>query len=99
MWFHFILLINLDQEGYFSFQNLSDRENIAFALLKVTPHVKHWWETLYKKKEIGVPHYLHLHPLGFPLWMLSRNNTTLLEVVTTCIQNGPHYDRKETKQC
>jgi hypothetical protein len=31
--------------------------------------------------------------------MLLRNNTTLLEVMTTCIQNGPHCGRKETKQC
>jgi hypothetical protein len=31
--------------------------------------------------------------------MLLRNNTTLLEVMMTCIQNGPHCGRKETKQC
>ena len=39
-------------EGYFSFHNLSDRENIIISLLKVIPHVKDWWETLYEKKEI-----------------------------------------------
>jgi hypothetical protein len=44
------------------------------------------------------PHYFQLHPLGIPSWMLLRNNTTMLEVMTTCIQNGPHYDMKETKQ-
>jgi hypothetical protein len=31
--------------------------------------------------------------------MLLRYNTTLLEVMTTCTQNGPHCGRKETKQC
>jgi hypothetical protein len=31
--------------------------------------------------------------------MLLRNNTTLLEVMMTCTQNGPHCGRKETKQC
>jgi hypothetical protein len=42
---------------------------------------------------------LKFHPLGVPLGMLLRNNTTLLEVMTTCIQYRPHYGRKETKQC
>ena len=32
-------------EGYFSIHNFFDREKIKFALLKVLPHVKHWWET------------------------------------------------------
>jgi hypothetical protein len=31
--------------------------------------------------------------------MLLRNNTTMLEVMTTCIQNGPHCCRKGIKQC
>jgi hypothetical protein len=31
--------------------------------------------------------------------MLLRNNTTLLKVMMTCILNGPHCDKKETKQC
>jgi hypothetical protein len=38
-------------EGYFSVHNFSDRENITFALLKVIPHVKYWWETFCEKKE------------------------------------------------
>jgi hypothetical protein len=29
-------------EGYFSFHNFSNRENITFALLKSVPHVKYW---------------------------------------------------------
>jgi hypothetical protein len=32
-------------EGYFSVHNFSDREKITFALLKVVPHVKDWWDT------------------------------------------------------
>jgi hypothetical protein len=42
-------------EGYFSVHNFSNRENITFALLKVVPHVKDWWETFYEKKEIEEP--------------------------------------------
>lgn len=32
-------------EGYFSIHDFFNRENIIFSLLKVTPHVKDWWET------------------------------------------------------
>jgi hypothetical protein len=38
-------------EGYFSIHNFSNREKITFALLKVIPHVKDWWETFYEQKE------------------------------------------------
>jgi hypothetical protein len=38
-------------EGYFSFHNFSNKENITFALLKVVPHVKYWWENFCEKKE------------------------------------------------
>jgi hypothetical protein len=31
--------------------------------------------------------------------MLLRNNTTLSEVMMTCIPNVPHCNKKETKQC
>jgi hypothetical protein len=44
-------------------------------------------------------HYLQSRPLGNPLGMLLRNNTTLLEVMMTCIPNGLHCGKKETKQC
>ena len=33
------------QKGYFFVHNFSNREKITFALLKVVPHVKDWWET------------------------------------------------------
>ena len=42
-------------EGYFSVHNFSNRENISFALLKVVPHVKYWWENFCEKKEIEEP--------------------------------------------
>jgi hypothetical protein len=32
-------------EWYFSVHNFFDGENITFALLKVVPHVKYWWDT------------------------------------------------------
>jgi hypothetical protein len=39
-------------EGYFFVHNFSNREKITFALLKVVPHVKDWWETFCEQKEI-----------------------------------------------
>jgi hypothetical protein len=39
-------------EGYFSVHNFSDREKITFALLKVAPHVKDWWDTYSKKRVV-----------------------------------------------
>jgi hypothetical protein len=42
-------------EGYFFVHNFSNREKITFALLKVIPHVKYWWETFCEKKEIEEP--------------------------------------------
>jgi hypothetical protein len=32
-------------EGYFFVHNFSSREKTTFALLKVVPHVKYWFET------------------------------------------------------
>jgi hypothetical protein len=42
-------------EGYFSVHNFSTREKITFALLKVVPHVKDWWETFCEQKETEEP--------------------------------------------
>jgi hypothetical protein len=86
-------------EGYFSVHNFSNREKITFALLKAIPHVKDWWETFCEKKETEEPSLFTVTPPGNPSGMLLRNNTTLLEVMTTCIPNGPHCGKKETKQC
>jgi hypothetical protein len=51
------------------------------------------------KRKQRNPRYLQSRPPGNPSGMLLRNNTTLLEVMTTCIPNGPHCGKKETKQC
>jgi hypothetical protein len=39
-------------EGYFSVHNFSNKENITFALLKVVPHVKDWWDTYSEQRAI-----------------------------------------------
>jgi hypothetical protein len=48
-------------EGYFSVHNFSNREKITFALLKVVPHVKDWWETFCEKKEREEPSLFTCH--------------------------------------
>jgi hypothetical protein len=70
-------------EGYFYVHNCFDREKITFALLKDLPHAKHWWETYWEKistKEYGI---YGVEPTWDFLWMLSRNNITLLVTITT----------------
>ena len=84
-------------EGYFFVHNFSNREKITFALLKVVPHVKDWWENFCEPKEINEPSLFLARPPGNPSGMLLTNNTTLSKVMTTYIQNGPHCNRKETK--
>ena len=42
-------------EGYFLVQDFSDQENIIFAILKSTPHVKDWWETYREQEGEGEP--------------------------------------------
>jgi hypothetical protein len=39
-------------ERYFSVHNFFNRENITFALLKVIPHVKDWWDTYSEQSAI-----------------------------------------------
>jgi hypothetical protein len=46
-------------EGYFSVHIFSDREKITFALLKVIPHVKDWWDT-YSEKRATVEYSIFL---------------------------------------
>jgi hypothetical protein len=69
------------------------RSSKPFPLLKIGGKL-----SLSRRKQRN-PHYLQLRSLGSPSTMLLRKNTILLEVMTTCIQNGPHCGRKETKQC
>jgi hypothetical protein len=38
-------------EGYFSVHNFFDRENITFSLLKVSPHVKDWWDNYSEQRD------------------------------------------------
>jgi hypothetical protein len=42
-------------EGYFYVHNFSNREKITFAVHKVVPRVKDWWETFCEKKETEGP--------------------------------------------
>lgn len=42
-------------EGYFPVHDFSDRENITFSILKVSHHVKDWWETYYEYKDEREP--------------------------------------------
>ena len=42
-------------EGYFSVHDFFDRERIIFALFKVAPHDKDWWETYSKQEGEGEP--------------------------------------------
>jgi hypothetical protein len=51
------------------------------------------------KRKQRNPHYFQSRPPRNPSGILLRNNTTLLEVMTTFIPNGPHCSKKETKQC
>jgi hypothetical protein len=39
-------------KGHFSVHNFFDREKIIFSLLKVVPHVKDWWDTNSKERDI-----------------------------------------------
>lgn len=86
-------------EGYFLVYNFSDREKITFALLKVVPHVKIWWETHCEKTSTVEPSIFPPYPPGNLLWMLLRSNITLSEAMMINTRDGPHYDRKGTKQC
>jgi hypothetical protein len=86
-------------EGYFFVHNFFDRENITFALLKVVPHVKDWWETFCEKKEIEGSTLFAIAPTWGSFRDAIKEQYYLLEVMTTCIQYGPHCGRKETKQC
>jgi hypothetical protein len=45
-----LYILNL-LEGYFFVHNFFDREKITYVLLKVSPHVKYWWETFCEQKK------------------------------------------------
>jgi hypothetical protein len=85
-------------EGYFSVHNFSDREKITFALLKVVPHVKDWWDTYSEQRAIEESTIFWFPPHGIPSWMPLKNNTTLLEATRTSTPDGPPCVRKGTRQ-
>ena len=49
-------------EGYFLVHDFFDRKKITFSLLKVTPHVKDWWETYYERKDEEEPSLFSVIP-------------------------------------
>jgi hypothetical protein len=51
------------------------------------------------KRKQRNPHYLQSRSPRSPSGMISRKNTTMLEVMPTYTENGPHCSKKETKQC
>jgi hypothetical protein len=64
-------------EGYFSVHKFSNREMITFALLKVIPHVKDWWETftvIYIDTSIPKWKFWTSHPWARPIDMSSKSS-------------------------
>jgi hypothetical protein len=72
---------------------------LHFHSLRSSPMSKIGGRLFVRKRKQRNLHYLQSHPLGVLSWMLLRNNTSLLEFMMTYIQDGPHYDKKGTKQC
>jgi hypothetical protein len=86
-------------EGYFSVHNFSNREKITFALLKVVPHVKYWWETFCEQIETEEPSLFIVTASWESFRDAIKEKYYPVEVMRTCIPNGPHCSKKETKQC
>jgi hypothetical protein len=55
-------------EGYFSVHNFFDREKITFALLKVVPHVKDWWDTYSNQRSIEESTIFVVSPAWDSFW-------------------------------
>jgi hypothetical protein len=55
-------------EEYFSVHNFFDREKITFALLKVVPHVKDWWDTYSEKRAIKESAIFVVFPTWDSFW-------------------------------
>jgi hypothetical protein len=77
---------------------LFDREKIIFALLKAVPHVKDWRETFCEQNEIEGSTLFVVAPTWDSFRDAIKEQYCHVGVMTTCIQDGPHYGRKETKQ-
>ena len=84
-------------EGYFSVHNFLNKEKIIFALLKVIPHAKDWWETFCEQKETEETSLFSV----MATWESFRDDIKEQyypsKVMTTCIPNGPNCGKKETK--
>jgi hypothetical protein len=55
-------------EWYFLDHNFFDREKITFALLKVIPHVKDWWDTYYEQRAIEESTIFVVSPTWYSFW-------------------------------
>jgi hypothetical protein len=86
-------------EGYFLSITFPIKKRLCLRSSKPFPMSNIGGRLSMRKRKQRNPHYLQSHSPGSPLGMLLKNNTTLLEFMMTCIQDGPHCDRKGTKQC
>jgi hypothetical protein len=55
-------------KGYFFVHNFSDREKITFALLKVVPHVKDWWNNYSEQRAIEESTIFVVAPTWHSFW-------------------------------
>jgi hypothetical protein len=81
------------------FINFRIEKRLLLRSSKLFPMSKIGGKLSVSKRKQRKPNYFQSRPPGNPSRMLLRNNTTLSEVMTTCIPNGPHCSKKETKQC
>jgi hypothetical protein len=84
-------------EGYFLSITFQIKKISLLCSSKSFPMSKIGGKLSVSKRKQRKPHYFRSRPPGNPSGMLSRNNTTLSEVMTTCIPNGPHCGKKETR--
>jgi hypothetical protein len=84
-------------EGYFSVHNFLNKEKITFSLLKVVPHVKDWWETFCEQKETEEISLFSVTATWESFRDVIKEQYYPVEVMMTCIPNGPHCGKKETK--
>jgi len=75
-------------EGYFSVHNFSNAENIVFALLKVVPHVKYWWDTYCEKNTTD---------MGTDIFGIDPNWASFMEALKDKYYHVGNYDGQYTK--
>jgi hypothetical protein len=84
---------------YFFVHNFSNREKITFALLKVVPHVKDWWETFCEKKETEEPSLFIVTFTWDSFRDAIKEQYYPIRSYGDLYTNRPHCNKKETKQC